>query len=457
MKRSRRFAEVGFFLVFTVFFAQIALATPFTVKTRSAIVIDTATGRVLFEQAADDPIAPASVTKIITLYILFDAVREGRIHLSDSVEVSRRAANTGGSRMGLKAGKHVPLEELIKGIAVVSGNDACVAAAEHLCGDVETFVRKMNMKARELGMTNTRFMTPNGLPAAGQVTTARDISKLSMAYLRRFPDALSIHSMQCYTYNSRTHHNANRLLGKCPGVDGIKTGFVCASGYNIAATAKRGDTRILAVVMGAPSPGIRAAETAKLLEAGFRQVAPEFADLKYADNSRTAVGSGRSGKSVSMTRTGKTRAARVTGNAKQVKRVNAGVQTRATKHSKVALRTKTTVQSKSSAQVSTAKTHGKAVWKKEAKEKKSTAAKTTKQAAKTPAAKQVAAAKKNSSSNEVPRNKKSVVKKSTTVKKSTVAQTRKPSKPAQKASNASVGNAQKPNTQAKVSKRKDQG
>jgi len=175
--------------------------------------------------------------------------------------------------MGLRTGDEVPLEDLIKGMAVVSGNDACVAVAEYLEGSVEAFVSKMNLKARELGMTNTLFLTPNGLPARGQVTTARDMAKLSIAYLQRFPESLSIHSLCSYTYRHATHHNANRLLGKCPGVDGIKTGFVCASGYNISATAKRDDTRLLAVLMGAPSPGVRARETAKLLDGGYHLLA----------------------------------------------------------------------------------------------------------------------------------------------------------------------------------------
>jgi len=157
--------------------------------------------------------------------------------------------------MGLRAGRDVTLEELIKGIAVVSGNDAAVAAAEHLSGSVENFVAKMNIKAKELGMANSEFMTPNGLPAKGQVTTARDLARLSLSYIRHYPEALHIHSLTSYTYCTSTHHNANRLLGTCPGVDGIKTGFVCASGFNLAATAKRGDVRLIAVVLGAAVPG----------------------------------------------------------------------------------------------------------------------------------------------------------------------------------------------------------
>src|SRR5208337_2684064 len=250
------------------------------VNARSAILLDMASGRVLFEQNADYLIAPASITKILTLYLVFEAIKQGRVNLTDKVRVSRRAASAGGSRMGLKAGARVPLEEIIKGMAVVSGNDACVAAAEHISGSVERFVGKMNAKARELGMTRSRFMTPNGLPAAGQVTTARDIARLSIAYIHRFPESLAIHSMQSYAYGRRSHHNANRLLGKCPGVDGLKTGFVCASGYNISATARRSHTRVLAVVMGAHSPWVRCSEAERLIEVGFRETGAPYNDLE---------------------------------------------------------------------------------------------------------------------------------------------------------------------------------
>lgn len=259
-------------LLLTVLIPGLAGAAPFSVNSRSAILIDTRDNRVLYEKNADNLIAPASITKVLSLYLIFEAIRDGRARLWDNVNVSCRAASTGGSRMGLRAGDQVPLEEIIKGMAVVSGNDACVAAAEHFSGSVEQFVREMNIKARMLGMRNTVFMTPNGLPAKGQLTTARDISRLSLAYLHRFPESLNIHSMCTYTYRTETHRNANRLLGKCPGVDGLKTGFVCASGYNLAATAKRGDVRLLAVVMGAPSAGTRASETEKLLEYGFQLV-----------------------------------------------------------------------------------------------------------------------------------------------------------------------------------------
>lgn len=262
----------SFFILAGLFFTGIASAKAISINARSAMLIDMRTGQVLYEQNADVPIAPASITKILTLYVVFEAIRDGRLHLWDNVKVSARAAKTGGSRMGLRTGDVVSVGELIKGMAVVSGNDACVAIAEHMSGSVEAFVRQMNAKARQLGMNDSYFLTPNGLPAKGQITTARDIARLSVAYLRRYPESLNIHSMQSYTYRTTTHRNANRLLGTCQGVDGLKTGFVCAAGYNLTATAVRGDSRLVAVVLGASSPGVRAAETARLLELGYESL-----------------------------------------------------------------------------------------------------------------------------------------------------------------------------------------
>jgi len=285
--------------VFCVLFLAGISWTPLTARAstgrincRGAILVDTADGKVLYEQNADALIPPASITKVLTLYIVFEAIRQGRLDSSDLVYVSQRAAGAPPTRMGLKAGRTVVLDELVKGMAVVSGNDACIAVAEHMSGSVEAFVAKMNAKARELGMTSSHFKNPNGLPAQGQVTTARDVSKLSLAYLRRFPNSLNIHSMQSYTYNSSTRRNANRLLGTCYGVDGIKTGFVCASGYNLSATAKRGDVRLIAVVLGAPSPGIRARETAKLLDAGFDFIEAKTPEIRLVEDSK----GGRSGR-----------------------------------------------------------------------------------------------------------------------------------------------------------------
>ena len=244
---------------------------PLTVK--SAMLWDVNTGEVLYEQNPDAQIPPASLTKVLTLYIIFDAIRQGRLRPWDVVDVPERAATQGGSNMHLRTGESVKVTELIKGIAVASANDACMAMAEHLeNGNPDAFVALMNDTARRLGMTRSVFMNPNGLPADGQLTTARDMLRLANAYLEQFPKALTIHSMQFFTHNNRQRHNANSLLGRYEGVDGLKTGFVCASGYNIVATAKRGDTRLIAVVLGSRNPRVRERETAKLLDKGFQMV-----------------------------------------------------------------------------------------------------------------------------------------------------------------------------------------
>ncbi|MGA2026670.1 MAG: D-alanyl-D-alanine carboxypeptidase family protein [Syntrophobacteraceae bacterium] len=243
--------------------------SPGPIEARSEMLLEASTGTVLFENNADDPIEPASFTKIASLYLIFEAIKQGRIHLNDEVLISEEAWRTGGSKMFVGIGTRVPLEELIKGIAVVSGNDACVAAAEHLSGSVDTFVDAMNRKAKELGMTGTRFLTPNGLPADGQITTARDMATLDMAYLKAFPEALAYHSMKDYSYNNIQQSNRNHLLFKDPTIDGLKTGYVAASGYHLSATSKRGGMRLIAIVMGAQSPPIREREALKLLNYGF--------------------------------------------------------------------------------------------------------------------------------------------------------------------------------------------
>jgi D-alanyl-D-alanine carboxypeptidase (penicillin-binding protein 5/6) len=174
--------------------------------------------------------------------------------------------------MFIQAGSEIPLEELLKGMAVVSANDASVAVAEYIGGNVEGFVKQMNRKASELGMSRSVFKNPNGLPARGQFTTARDMMILASDYLRRFPESLDLHSQQYYTYHDITQRNRNSLLRHYPNADGLKTGWVVKAGYHIIATAKRGNTRLIAVVMGAKTPAIRARETEKLLDEGFRMV-----------------------------------------------------------------------------------------------------------------------------------------------------------------------------------------
>ncbi|PKN40918.1 MAG: D-alanyl-D-alanine carboxypeptidase [Deltaproteobacteria bacterium HGW-Deltaproteobacteria-18] len=241
---------------------------------QAALLINMSTGEIYYEHNPDKAIAPASITKLLTLYIIREALAQGKLSTSTPIPVSAEAVKTGGSRMRLKRNEKVPLGELIKGISVVSANNACVAVAEYFGkGDPSKFVAQMNAKAKKIGMVNSRFKNPNGLPASGQLSTARDIAKLSVAYLRTFPESLKVHSMTTHTFHGATHRNANTLLRTYKGVDGLKTGFVCDAGYNITATAKRGKTRLVAVVLGAQNSAVRQRETAKLLDYGFRRAA----------------------------------------------------------------------------------------------------------------------------------------------------------------------------------------
>lgn len=253
-----------------------ASAKELFLNVKSAILINMTTGQVYYEHNADKSIQPASITKLLTLYLIREAIAQGRISPNTPIPVSVQAVKTGGSRMRLKRGEKVPLSELIKGISVVSANNACVAVAEYMGGgDPSKFVAQMNDKARKIGMTSSRFRNPSGLPDRAQLSTARDIAKLSMNYLRTFPESLQIHSMTTHTFHGSTHRNANSLLKTYKGADGLKTGFVCEAGYNITATAKRGNTRLLAVVLGAQNSAVRQRETAKLLDFGFKRVERE--------------------------------------------------------------------------------------------------------------------------------------------------------------------------------------
>lgn len=237
---------------------------------RAAVLLDAKTGKVLFAQNPDQRIPPASLTKVLSMMVTLDAVRAGKVKLSDTVRVSRHAANQGGSRMGLRAGERVSVNRLLMGMAVSSGNDASMAVAERVSGSGKKFVKLMNAKARQVGMRSSTFKTPNGLPAPGQYTTARDMGRLSYAYLKRHPSALQYHRVRVLKHRGAVTTNKNPLLGTCPGADGLKTGWVSASGYNIISTVRRGKTRLIAVILGAESPADRSREIRRLVEAGFQ-------------------------------------------------------------------------------------------------------------------------------------------------------------------------------------------
>jgi D-alanyl-D-alanine carboxypeptidase (penicillin-binding protein 5/6) len=244
-----------------------------TVNAKSAVLMEAASGQILAAQNKDEKIAPASFVKLLTLYIVYDMLRSGKIQLTDEVYVSKKAWETGGSKMYVGVGSKVPLEEIIKGIAIVSGNDACVAVAEHISGSAEVFVKLMNDTAQKLGMTNSHFENTHGLPSPQQYTTAYDMAILARSYINDFPDALKIHSTLEYTYSGIRQDNRNTLLRKDPSVDGLKTGFIAEAGYHLLATAKRDERRLIAVVMGAKNRAIRAEEALKLLNYGYRNFA----------------------------------------------------------------------------------------------------------------------------------------------------------------------------------------
>lgn len=252
------------------FTPQTVFAEQIEVQAKSAILMNMTTGQILFSQNADRQIPPASLTKVLSLYLAHEAIRDGKTSPKAKITISRRAGRTSGSKMFVRKGQHVPLSELMKGMAIASGNDASVAVAEHIGGNVNSFVKQMNKKARQLGMKSSRFKNPNGLPAKGQFTTARDVLVLSKAYLRDFSSSLEMHSIIDYRYGKRTMHNHNHLIEKVENVDGLKTGFTRSAGFHIIATAKRDDTRLIAIVMGARSRTIRDRETTRLLEEGFR-------------------------------------------------------------------------------------------------------------------------------------------------------------------------------------------
>lgn len=259
---------VGFFFIAAVGNVSAAEAKA-TLNVRSAILLDAHTGKVLYEQNADTRIPPASLTKVLSMMIALDKIKAGKASLSDKVAISRRAASQAGSKMHIRRGEKLTLNRLLTGMAVSSGNDASMAVAEHIGGSEKNFVRLMNAKAKQLGMRNSSFKNPNGLPAPGQVTTARDMARLSYYYLRFHPDALRYHKQQTLRHNGRLTTNKNPLLGSCPGADGLKTGWITASGYNIISTVRRGNARLIAVVLGAQNSKIRGMEISRILEAGF--------------------------------------------------------------------------------------------------------------------------------------------------------------------------------------------
>ncbi len=241
-----------------------------TLGANSYILLDFNSARVLVESKPDLRVEPASITKVMTSYVVFTELAGGNIKLEDLVNISEIAWRTGGSRMFIEPGMEVTVEQLVKGMVIQSGNDASVALAEHLAGTEDAFAGLMNHYAVQLGMTNSNFTNATGLPHEDHYTTARDVAILSAALIADFPDYYHWYSEKEYSFNNIRQHNRNNLLWRDPAVDGLKTGHTQAAGYCLASSAKRDGMRLISVVLGSSSETARVSESQSLLNYGFR-------------------------------------------------------------------------------------------------------------------------------------------------------------------------------------------
>lgn len=292
MKTVRR-AFAAAFLALSCLAASAQVPQPPEVAARSFLVVDVTSNQVLAGRDIDMPVEPASLTKLMTQYLVFDALRNKKIGLTQTLPVSKRAWKMPGSRMFIDPTMQVPIDDLIKGMIVQSGNDATVALAEGVGGTVEHFVEMMNAQAKAFGMKNTAYKDPEGLPEPGHQTTARDLSILVTHIIRDFPEDMHYYSIKKYRYPgtpASNDTNRNTLLFRDPTVDGMKTGHTEAAGYCLVATAKRdfpnvGSRRVLAILLGASSDASRANETQKLLNWGYTA----WDDVKLFDANQPVV------------------------------------------------------------------------------------------------------------------------------------------------------------------------
>ncbi len=242
---------------------------PPEVAAKAYVLMDYTSGRILAESNADQRLEPASLTKIMTAHVVFRAIQEGRVSLTDEVLISEKAWRTGGSKTFVEIGNRIPMEVLLKGMIVQSGNDASVALAEHTAGSETTFAELMNTEAKRLGLSNSHFMNGTGLPDPQHYSTARDLALLAAATIREFPDYYAWYAIKELTYHSIKQHNRNLLLWQDGSVDGVKTGHTDTAGYCLVASAKRDGMRLISVVMGMAGEKARAKASLELLTYGF--------------------------------------------------------------------------------------------------------------------------------------------------------------------------------------------
>lgn len=262
--------------LFLTVFAAVTPAHAIETIAREAFLVDTSTGAILLNKNGDTPMPPASMSKLMTVYLLFERLRDGRLNLDDTLFVSENAWRKGGAKSGsstmfLKPGSRVRVEDLIRGIIVQSGNDGCIVVAEALAGSEEAFAEEMTARARDLGMNNSVFRNSTGWPHPEHMMTARDLATIAQAILRDFPDFTHYFSEKSFTYNGIRQINRNPLLYKNMGADGLKTGHTEEAGFGLTATAKRGDRRLVLVINGLESKKARAREPERIMEWGFRE------------------------------------------------------------------------------------------------------------------------------------------------------------------------------------------
>jgi len=249
---------------------RVLIPEPPALAAKAYFLTDFDSSKVLAEHNADERLAPASLTKIMTAYVAFQELKDGNISLEDRVTISEKAWKTLGSRMFIEVNKQVEVEKLLKGVIISSGNDASVALAEHIAGNESTFADLMNQTAERLGMFGTHFVNSMGLPSPDHYSTARDLATLTRALIRDFPEYYEWHAIREFSFNNITQQNRNKLLWRDSSVDGVKTGHTEGAGYCLVASAKKGDMRLISVVMGTKSTAARASQNQALLNYGFR-------------------------------------------------------------------------------------------------------------------------------------------------------------------------------------------
>ena len=250
--------------------APTIIPAPPAIDASSYLVLDYSSGKMIVEENIDKRLPPASLTKIMTTYVVASELKEGNLSLEDEVLVSEKAWRTQGSRMFIEVGKRVTVDDLLHGVIIQSGNDASVALAEHISGTEGVFADLMNKHAEKLGMKNTHYTNSTGLPDENHYTTARDLAILSRAYISNFPEIYKRNSIKEFTFNKIKQHNRNKLLWRDSSVDGIKTGHTDAAGYCLVASAERDDMRLISVVMGTSGANARAKASQALLNYSFR-------------------------------------------------------------------------------------------------------------------------------------------------------------------------------------------